>query len=602
MSNLSWNNFSKRDRANKDKDYNNKYDKLTQGRKTNEQSIDNVKNYKERWKSLISYFRSYPDMFLEFISDGESKINLYFFQRVYLRILCRHKNVFITATRGTSKSYLQNLAMIIVCILYPNTRRSVVAPTKSQASNITQEKLRDIFEHFPELKKEVKHYRKEKDFTELEFYNGSIFNVVTMSSSSRGGRRHGMIVEEICDDKFDEGILNSVVIPMMSNNRMAVCKQVDKSEVLHKSQWYVTTASPKQNFANAKASEVLEQMENGESAFFIGNSYELPCMHDLLEYEFVESMRNSPTVSQLDFLREYCSVYTGSSTDALVQIDVLKKCRNLKVAEWEAVDDPKVMYALAYDVARNEGDANALSALIVIKCTPRNDGTYLKEIVNVFSMEGMHDTYQARFLKQKVEEFRASILVIDANGLGSGVVDQCVLDLGDGYPPYKVVNDEDRSYDRYYTEESIPMVFALKAQSKETKNSDMINHIYKVFNKKDVSLLINPQDGAKEYTKFNKIKYTALDSEERMKYEMPYIYTDLLIDELLNLRYKQTGNGQAQIERVSRSICKDKYSALLYGLFWVYLQERKNLERKRKSTFRPSKLSTLNRRPTAYKN
>lgn len=158
-------------------------------------------------------------------------------------------------------------------------------------------------------------------------------------------------------------------------------------------------------------------------------------------------------------------------------------------------------------------------------------------------------------------------------------MDQLVLDLGDGYPPYKVVNDDE--YDRYYTEDSIPMVYALKAQKKETSNSDMINHIYKVFSKKDISLLTNPLDGVKAYTKRNKIKYSELDSDDKMKLEMPYIYTGLLQDELLNLRYKQAGNGKAQVERISRSIPKDKYSALLYGLYWIYLEERKNYEQKK---------------------
>lgn len=211
---MSFNNFSRRERSNKDKDYNDKYDDKAQGRLTNEKSIEKLKRNKERWKMLISYFRRYPDMFLEFITDGDAGIELYYFQRVYLRILCRYKNVFITATRGTSKSYLQILAVLIMAVLYPGLRRSVLAPTKSQASAISQEKIDDIFRHFPALKNEVKKYRKEKDFTEVEFYNGSIFNVVTMSSSSRGGRRHGISVEEICDDKFDEDILNSVILPI----------------------------------------------------------------------------------------------------------------------------------------------------------------------------------------------------------------------------------------------------------------------------------------------------------------------------------------------------------------------------------------------------
>ena len=60
------------------------------------------------------------------------------------------------------------------------------------------------------------------------------------------------------------------------------------------------------------------------------------------------------------------------------------------------------------------------------KVNTKDNGDYVKEVVNIFSMEGQHDTWQAKFLKQKVKEFKARILVVDANGLGSGVVDQLI--------------------------------------------------------------------------------------------------------------------------------------------------------------------------------
>ena len=47
------------------------------------------------------------------------------------------------------------------------------------------------------------------------------------------------------------------------------------------------------------------------------------------------------------------------------------------------------------------GDENALSCLVVIKLTPKNNGEYLKELVNIFSMEGQHSLLQAKFFKNK---------------------------------------------------------------------------------------------------------------------------------------------------------------------------------------------------------
>ena len=324
-------------------------------------------------------------------------------------------------------------------------------------------------------------------------------------------------------------------------------------------------------------------MVNGKSAFCLGNSYELPCLHGQLDIDFIEELRESPTYSIMDFMREYQSIWTGSSSDSLVSDDKLKKSRIVGVAEWEHCGDDKIEYCLAYDVSRNEGDANALSCLVVIKMTPKDNGDYLKEIVNIFSMEGQHSLLQAKFLKQKVREFKARILVIDNNGLGVSVTDQLVLDLNDGNPPYSVVNDSD--YDKYKLNNSIPMVFALKAQNKETKNSDMINHFMQVFNKLDIGLLKTEHEGIKSLEK--KLKHKIKDSEELSNAQIPYILTSNLCEEILNLTYKQAGS-ETRIDRVSRSIQKDKFSALMYGLYWIYLQEKKNKIKKRNTNISPS--------------
>lgn len=568
----SYSNFSHKSRKNKDNNFGQRFDQVEGQRNINDAEKDLRLIHAEKWKTLVSYFRKYPDMFLEFISDGKTGIELYFYQRIYLRIMLRFQNVFITATRGTSKSYLQNLAFIIRCILYPNSKLFIVAPGKEQAAKITQEKIDDILVHFPYLRNEIKTYKKERDYTRLEFYNNSFYDVIVMSNSTRGGRRVGGCIEEICDDRFEPTILNSVVLPLMSNNRFATCQKSDPTEPVQKSQLYITTASNKQNFAYEKAKEIHDEMLAGKNSFFIGNSYQLPCLHNILDPDYVESMKNSPTYSTFDFMKEYESIYVGSSTDSLVSIENLKKSRYVKVAEWEAVDDDDVFYVLAYDVARTAGHDNALSSLFVIKCTNRGDGTLIKEVVNIFSMEGTHETYQAKFLKQKVEEFNARILVVDANGVGNSVVGQLVFDLGDGYPPYSVVNS-DKDWAQFYQPDSIPIVYAVKSNAKETLQSDMVNHFFKTFSKKDVGLLISPEEGLKEYCSKHKLKISELDSDDRMKIQMPYMYTDLLQGEIMNLKYKMAGNNRAMIEQISRTIPKDKQSALMYGLWWIYTEE-----------------------------
>jgi hypothetical protein len=573
-------NYSKKDRAVKTSNaFENPQEKETN--LVNNNVVKDFESQKDRWREYCSYFREYPDKFLDFISHDDPKIQLYFYQRVYLRIMMRYRKVFLTATRGTSKSFLQNLSFVLRCIMYPRTKLFTCAVGKEQAAKITADNLNDIFDFYPLLRKEVKTFVENKDYTKLIFHNGSRYDVVQMRDSTRGGRRYGGAIEEVADKKFDGNMLNAVVIPLMANDRPAENGKVDPNET-HKTEMYITTAGTQQQFAYEKMREVYGDMLNGKSAFCLGNSYELPCMYNQLDIDFIEELRESPTYSIMDFMREYESIYTGSSSDSLVSDDKLQKSRSVGVAEFEHCGDDSVEYVLAYDVSRNEGDENALSCLSVIKITPKSSGNYAKEVVNVFSMEGQHSLLQAKFLKEKVKIFKAKVLVIDANGLGVAVVDQLVLDLDDGNPPYSVINDD--RYDKYKLDNSIPMVFALKSQNKETRESDMINHFMQVFAKIDIGLLKTSHEGIKDWEKKNKHKIK--DSDERVLVEIPYMLTDVLCEEIMNLRYKQSGND-TKVERVSQRIKKDKFSSLLYGLYWIYLEEQKNKVRKRTSNHNP---------------
>lgn len=214
-----------------------------------------------------------------------------------------------------------------------------------------------------------------------------------------------------------------------------------------------------------------------------------------------------------------------------------------------------------------EGSQNAQSSLVVIKAVPRGDGSYVRHVVNIYTMEGTHFKNQAIFLKQKVEEFKASMLVLDSNGLGAGVVDYLVTEI-DENPPYSVTNDD--RYNSYKTPDSIPMLFLVSAQAKGTKNADIVNRFMTSVKIGDIKLLkseavarglTNEKDGAK-----------------LANFLLPFVQTDRLIDEVMNLEYVQKGNTTS-VRQVSNAIEKDRYSALAYGNFYIYLREQKESRR-----------------------
>lgn len=532
-------------------------------------SVKSFVEMKSEWKKFCEYFMQYPDRFIDLVSPPDSKIKLFFYQRVMMRVLFRSQKVYFTFTRGSAKSFTQILCLYLKCIMQPSLHLFIAAPTRMQAANISQENIEKIWEFFPILQGEVKKIYFNKDSTKIVFHNNSKLDVVQVAQSSRGGRRHGGAIEEIVDEGMKKDVLNEVVLPMMANDRIATCGGVSPYEK-KKFQYYITTSGTRQSFAFEKLQEVLREMAQGKDSFVLGAGYELPCMHSQLDIDYVNSIKESETVNPLSFAREYESIWTGSSDSSLVSHEDLNKARVLKKAEDKATDK-NAMYILGYDVARSEGSANATSALVVLKCIPRGDGTYQKHLVNLYSFEGTHFLEQARFLKQKVNEFNASMLVIDANGLGVGILDQLVLEI-DENPPYEVVNDD--RYKKYRTENSIPMVFALKSQNKETKSSDIHNLFINLINNQKVKLLVSESQIRAELP-----SKVLKDSEKAVNVLRPFTYTDLLVEEIMNLEYKQSGN-QTQVKQISRGINKDKFSALEYSLFYIQMEEKKNQTRK----------------------
>lgn len=62
--------------------------------------VKSFENLKPEWRKYCSLWRAYPDLFLDHIKDPDSNFNLYFYQRMMLRVLMRHRYVYMTFTRG----------------------------------------------------------------------------------------------------------------------------------------------------------------------------------------------------------------------------------------------------------------------------------------------------------------------------------------------------------------------------------------------------------------------------------------------------------------------------------------------------------------------
>ena len=238
---------------------------LSQSRKKIGLSEERVNAIIPAAREYISFWREYPDLFVDFLvrgtrteaKDGEFKF--YFYQRVFLRAAMRHQYLYAVFPRAYSKSFLSVMVLMCKCILYPRCKLFVTSGGKEQAAGIVKEKVQEICTLIPAFKREIDWSRgvtlEGKDYCKYVFKNGSYFDNIAARESSRGKRRHGGLVEECVG--VDGTILSEVIIPTMNVSRMCMDGSTHPEEQLNKSQIYITTAGWKNTFPYDKLIQIL---------------------------------------------------------------------------------------------------------------------------------------------------------------------------------------------------------------------------------------------------------------------------------------------------------------------------------------------------------
>ena len=70
---------------------------------------------------LIAFFRQSPDLLIDFMKGPDSTFQFYFYQRIFLRVVMRHRYVYATFPRAYSKSFLSMMVLMLRCILFPGS-------------------------------------------------------------------------------------------------------------------------------------------------------------------------------------------------------------------------------------------------------------------------------------------------------------------------------------------------------------------------------------------------------------------------------------------------------------------------------------------------
>ncbi len=377
--------------------------------------------------------------------------------------------------------------------------------------------------------------------------------------------------------------INEIILPLLNVDRPMVNGDINENEP-QQVQFWISSAGDKNTYSYDKTIELFEQqIIQPSKVFCFGMDYRIPIISGLLTPAYLNEIKLSPTFNEISFAKEYMSRFTGGSQDAWFDFEKLDQNRTLINPETHENLKPGInaYYVISVDVAR----IGCQTVATVLKVFPDIENGYRINLVNIYVLgkteeEKIFDRQVAE-LKYLIEQFNPKVVIIDINGIGISFADAMIKETFD--EKFQVMRP---AYGFNNREEYLPLqprgcekiLYGIKANAQ--LNSDMHSALYsKVYSGK-LKFLISESDA--------KVKLLATKKGQRMSPEdknkrlLPHEITSILINEIMNLKLKPTGNAnQIAVEQINERTLKDKFSALEMGIYWIVQEENTLMSRRR---------------------
>ena len=208
----------------------------------------------------------------------------------------------------------------------------------------------------------------------------------------------------------------------------------------------------------------------------------------------------------------------------------------------------------------------------------------MKTLVNLYTWDEEHFEAQAINIKRLYYKYKCRTAVIDANGLGIGLVDFMVKDqidpeTGELLPNFGVENDEEGFYKKFKTADTeTDAMYLIKANA--PINTEAHTYVQTQLSSGKIKFLID-ENQAKVKLMSTKLGQN-MDNDKRAEYLKPFTLTTILREQMLNLVEENEGVNII-LKQASRSIKKDKFSAFEYGLYYIKQDEDRKKKRKKRN-------------------
>lgn len=324
---------------------------------------------------------------------------------------------------------------------------------------------------------------------------------------------------------------------------------------------FLTTAYFK-NTEYERSLKMLDEMAELKGKIVIGSDWQLACEYGRGETK-TQILAKKERLSPIFFATNYESRWVGANESCIVNVNKLLELRLLPKAELKG--DSKSEYYMAVDVARSAKTSNNKTSIVIGKVKrDKNERVRNVQLINMINLpNGMNFTGQAIAVKRLRNAFNAIMIAIDINGLGIGLLDELMkvhIDpiTGEELEAYDTINTEHESDEAYVRK----CVFGVNAQG---INTDIIVNFMNMVESKKLQLL----------DKVDQAKIDLSNQDYMINKFLPSIQTDFFIEEVANLSLKTLNGGKITVERNTKTMDKDRYSAVAYLLYYIKTYEDK---------------------------
>lgn len=546
-------------------------------------NVSPIENNLDKWIEFSSWMLWYPDLFLDLLRPKEGGITLHPDQRIFLRCATRFFSIYGCFPRGWGKTWDEVASLFIIAIRYPNIELSLSAQTKDNSAELLKDKAQELLRQYPLLNNEISGKVKfQKGDAEINFKNGAKIDVLANSQNSKGQRRKRINIEEsalLNAELFDDALKPIVEVSRYTCGKLALINPEELNQQIH----YFTTPGWRGSDEYNRNIQMIRNMIDLKGEMVLGADWRLGSWYGRGSSKS-QILEKKKTMSPTAFAQNYGGKWTGSSDSALINVNRFLNSRVLTKAELKTSNYADEYY-IGVDVARSQNSNNNQSSVCVGKVNRDKETNKIitVDIVNVLNVSNtINFTGQAIIIKKLKEAYNAKAVIVDGNGLGAGLVDELLKTNIDPvtqqkYPCWDTINTDNKPE----VNNAEKCVYDLKAQSAQTR---IITNFIDMVDAGKIRLLEKREVG---------VNYKDIESEL-----VPFVQTDLLFEEVNNLKIKYLPSGALTVEKVVGKLNKDRYSALVY-LLW-YIMEFRNMPKPKSPT--TIDYSTLYRKPSIAHN